>query len=90
MKGSLPHLQNCQKLQYLTSTASSEDSKPIETSQVPTDFNKSRCVQDLSEDKPVTEFESMRNHGEQIIFQDNKLLSNNFKVEIQNQKLTGP
>ena len=67
-----------------TPTASSEDSKPIETPQYPTEFNKSRCDRDPSEDKPMTEFEPLKENGEQIIVQENKLLSTNYTVKTQN------
>ena len=71
-------------------TGSSEDSKPIERSQVPTVFNKFRCDQHPYEDKCMTEFESPKENREQIIVKDNKLLSINFTVEIENRKVQGP
>ena len=86
MKGSLPHLQDeagdsiCGTL-----IGSTEGSIPIETPQVPTVFIKSRHNDDDSSiTKPKSEFESPQENGEQITVQDNKLLTTNFTVEIQN------
>ena len=72
-----------------TPTEATEDSKPIETPQVPTDFNKSRCDQHPSEDKPICEYDLPIENGEQNTVKDNKLLTTIFTVEIQNQKVEG-
>ena len=61
---------------------------PIETPQVPTVFIKSTHDEvDSSITKPITQFESPKENGEQIIVKDNKLLTTNFTVEIQTKKL---
>ena len=70
-----------------TPTEATEDSKTIELAQVPTAFSRSRCDQDPSEDKSRTEFEPCKENREQITAQENKLLSTNFTVEIQNRKV---
>ena len=69
-----------------TPTEATEDSKPIETPQVPTvSITSKHDDTDSFEDKPVTEFEQPKENGGKIILgvQDNKLLSTNFTVEIQ-------
>ena len=71
-------------------TEAREVSKLIETSQVPTVYNKStHNDDDSSELKDVTEFEPPVKNGEQNIGKENKLLSTNFAVKIENQKLKG-
>ena len=66
-------------------TEATEESKPIETHQVPTVFLKSTCDEDdSSQDKPVTEFESSKENGQQNTVRDNKLLSTNFIVKMEN------
>ena len=63
-------------------TEATEESKPIETSQVHTVFSKSTCDEDdSSHNKPVTEFEPPIENGEQNIVQENKLLSTNLTVQ---------
>ena len=42
----------------------------------------------IIQDKHVTEFEYMKENGEQNIGKENKLLSTNFQVKIENLKLT--
>ena len=67
-----------------------EDSKHIETPQVPTVTIKSTHDEvDPSEDKSMTEFELPKENGEQKIVKDNKLLYTNSTVEIQNRKVEG-
>ena len=62
-----------------TPSEATEESKPIEVPQVPTVFSKSRCDQDPSENRPVTEFESPKENGEQITVQGNKLKTEKLK-----------
>ena len=73
-----------------TSTEDTEDSKPVETCQLPNVFIKST---DNEADSPTlnstSEFELPKVNGEQNIVQDNKLVSTNFTVETQNQKVEG-
>ena len=59
MKENLPHLKNCQKnILHLIYLLKKEESKPTETSQVLTIFNKTiHYEDDSSEDKSVTEIE---------------------------------
>ena len=73
---------------FHTPTASSEDSRPIETPHVPTvsitskhDNVQSSIIQ------PMTEFESPQENGEQITVKENKLLTSNFTIETQNRKV---
>ena len=55
-----------------TPTEATEDSKPIETPQVHTVFNKSTHDEgDSYQDKPVTEFEQTKENGEQNIGKEN-------------------
>ena len=73
-----------------TPTEATEDSKPIETPRVPTVSIK--CTHDdggSSINKLWTEFEPLKENGEQIIIKDNKLLTINLTVEIQNKKWKG-
>ena len=68
-----------------TPSEASDDSKLIETSQVHTVFNKTTHDEDdSSQDKHMTEFEPCKENGEQNIVQENKLLSTNFTVKIEN------
>ena len=69
-----------------TTTEATEDLKPMETPQVPNDIYKSTFSPTLMS---TSEFESPKENGEQIIVQDNKLLSINLTVEIQNRKSKG-
>ena len=60
-------------------TETTEESKPTETSQVLTIFNKTMNHEDdSSEDKSVIEFEQPKENGEQNIGKENKLLTTNF------------
>ena len=62
-----------------------EESKPTETSQVLTVFNKAiHHEDDSSDDKSVIEIEPPKENGEQEIGKLNKLLSMNFRIEIEN------
>ena len=77
-------------------TESLEKSKAIETPQVletfqvPTVSNKSTHNDaDSSRIKSMAEFEPPQENGEQIIVKENKLLSTNSTVEIQNRKVEG-
>ena len=73
-----------------TPTGSSEDSRPIETPQVPTVFIK--CRQDDTDSsivKPMTEFQSSQENGEQITVKNNNLQTTNLTVKVQNLKLKG-
>ena len=67
-----------------------EESKPTETSQVLTVFNKAiHHEDDLSDDKSVIEIEPPKENGEQEIGKQDKLLATNVKIEIENQKVEG-
>ena len=70
MKRNLPRLQNYQKkilhLIYLLKLRKSQESKQIEILQVHNVFNKSTLVEnDTSEDNSVSEFEPIKENGEQ-------------------------
>ena len=68
-----------------TPTEATEELEPIEIHQVHTVFNKTtQDENDSSEDKAVTEFEPPKQNGEQNIVQENKLLSTNFTVKVEN------
>ena len=70
-------------------TETTEDSKPIETPQVNV-LNKSTQDEDNSPSlKHVTEFELTKENGEQKIGKENNLLSTNFQIEVENQKVEG-
>ena len=62
-------------------TENTEESKPTETSQVLSVFNKIS-----SQDKSVAEIESYTKNGEQNNGKDNQLLSTNFQFEVENRK----
>ena len=67
-----------------------EESKPTETSQVLTVFNKAtHHVDDSSDDKSVIEIEPSKDNGEQEIGKQEKLLTTKFQMEIENQKVEG-
>ena len=92
MKRNLPHRQNYQKkilhLMYLLKLQKSQESKQIEILQVHNVFNKSTHDEDnTSEDNAVSEFEPIKENGEQNIGKENKLLSTKFQVKIENRKL---
>ena len=67
-----------------------EESKPTETSQVLTVFNKAIHHEDDSTDnKSVIEIEPPRENREQEIGKQNKFLSTKFQIEIENRKVEG-
>ena len=67
-----------------------EESKPTDTSQVPTVFNKAIHHEDDSSDgKSVIEIEPLKENGEQEIGEQDKLLTTTFQIEIENQKVEG-
>ena len=67
-----------------------EESKPTDTSQVLTVFNKAiHPEDDSSDDKSVIEIEPPKENGEQEIGKQNKLLTTKFQIEIENQKVKG-
>ena len=71
-----------------TPTRSSKVLIPIKTPQVPTVFIKSRHDDaDSSAVKLISEFESPQENGEQITAKDNKLLTTNFTVGIQDRNV---
>ena len=62
-----------------------EESKPTETSQVLTVFNKAiHHEDDSSDDKSVIEIEPAKENGEQEIGKQNKLLTTKFQIENEN------
>ena len=62
-----------------------EESKPTETSQVLTVFNKAiHHEDDSSDNKSVIEIEPLKENGEQEIGKQNKLLMNKFQIKIEN------
>ena len=67
-----------------------EESIPVETSQVLTVFNKTiHHEDDSSDDKSVIEIEPPKENGEQEIGKQDKLLSTTFQIEIENRKVEG-
>ena len=65
-----------------------EESIPVETSQVLTVFNKTiHHEDDSSDDKSVIEIEPPRENGEQEIGKQDKLLTTTFQIEIENRKV---
>ena len=67
-----------------------EESIPVETSQVLTVFNKAiHHEDDSSDDKSVIEIEPPKENGEQEIGRQDKLLTTTFQTEIENQKVEG-
>ena len=67
-----------------------EESIPMETSQVLTVFNKTiHHEDDSSDDKSVIEIESPQDNGEQEIGKQEKLLTTTFHIEIENRKVEG-
>ena len=67
-----------------------EESIPVETSQVLTVFNNAiHHEDDSSDDKSVIEIETPKENGEQEIGKQNELLTTKFQMEIENQKLKG-
>ena len=68
-----------------------EESKPTETSQDLTVFNKGiHHEDDSSDDKSVIEIEPPEENGEQEIGRQDKLLTTNVQIEIENPKVEGP
>ena len=67
-----------------------EESIPVETSQVLTVFNKALHHEDnSSDDKSVIEIEPPQENGEQEIGKQDKLLTTTFQIEIENRKVKG-
>ena len=67
-----------------------EESIPVETSQVLTVFNKAiHHEDDSSDDKSVIEIEPPKENGEQEIGKQDKLLTANVQMEIENRKVEG-
>ena len=67
-----------------------EESIPMETSQVLTVFNKAiHHEDDSSDDKSVIEIEPPKENGEQEIGKQDKLLTTTFQIEIENRKVEG-
>ena len=67
-----------------------EESKLTETSQVVTVFNKAiHHEDDSSDDKSVIEVEPPKENGEKEIGKQDKLLTTNVQIEIENQKVEG-
>ena len=67
-----------------------EESIPVETSQVLTVFNKTiHHEDDSSDDKSVIEIEPPRENGEQEIGKQDKLLITTVQIEIENRKVEG-
>ena len=67
-----------------------EESIPMETSQVLTAFNKAiHHEDDSSDDKSVIEIEPSKENGEQEIGKQDKLLTTTFQIEIKNRKVEG-
>ena len=65
-----------------------EESRPTETSQVLTVFNKAiHHEDDSSDDKSVIEIEPSKENGEQEIGKEDKLLTTTFQIEIENRKV---
>ena len=68
-----------------------EESIPVETSQVLTVFNKMiHHEDDSSDDKSLIEIETPKENGEQEIGKQDKLLSTTFQIEMENRKVEGP
>ena len=67
-----------------------EESKPTETSQVLTVFNKAiHHEDDSSDDESVIEIEPPKENGEKEIGKQNKLLTTTSQIEIENRKVEG-
>ena len=67
-----------------------EESRPTETSQLLSVFNKAlHHEDDTSDDKSVIEIEPPKENGEQEIGKQDKLLTATFQIEIENQKVEG-
>ena len=67
-----------------------EESIPVETSQVLTVFNKTiHHEDDSSDDKSVIEIEPPKENGEQEIGKQDKLLTTTVQIDIENRKVEG-
>ena len=67
-----------------------EESIPVETSQVLTVFNKAiHHEDDSSDDKSDIEIDPPQENGEQEIGKQDKLLTTTFQIEIENRKVEG-
>ena len=67
-----------------------EESIPVETSQVLTVFNKAiHHEDDSSDDKSVIEIEPPKENGEQEIGKQDKLITTSFQIKIENRKVEG-
>ena len=76
--------------QYGEKIHETEESIPVETSQVLTVFNKAiHHEDDLSDDQSEIEIESPKENGEQGIGKQDKLLTTTFQIEIENRKVEG-
>ena len=76
--------------QYGEKLHETEESIPVETSQVLTVFNKTiHHEDDSSDDKSVIEIESPEENREQEIGKQDKLLTTTFQIEIENRKVEG-
>ena len=76
--------------QYGEKIHETEESIPVETSQVLTVFNKTiQHEDDSSDDKSVIEIEPPKENGEQEIGNQGKLLTTKFQIEIENRKVEG-
>ena len=83
--------------QYDTSTEDEEEAETTETLQVHNVLNSTMHDEDDSiqdeDDSPehenITENETYQDNGEQNNVQDNKLLTTNFEVKVENQKVKG-
>ena len=76
--------------QYGEKIHETEESIPVETSQVLTVFNKAiHHEDDSSDDKSVIEIEPPKENGEQEIGKQDKLLTTSFQIEIENRKVEG-
>ena len=76
--------------QYGEKIQETEESIPMETSQVLTVFNKAiHHEDDSSDDKSVIEIEPPKENGEQEIGKQDKLLTTTFQIEIENRKVEG-
>ena len=76
--------------QYGEKIHETEESIPVETSQVLTVFNKRiHHEDDSSDDKSEIEIEPPKENGEQEIGKQDKLLTTKFRIEIENRKVEG-
>ena len=67
-----------------------EESKPIETSQVLTVFNKAiHHEDDSSDNKSVIEIQPPNENGEQEIGKQNELLTTKFQIKVENREVEG-